>query len=230
MKNRIFHSLVISLALMFPFTQTSAFPIDVLQGGTLLGTIDPFVGTDTGAVNYGYSSFSAHPIVGPAPAIGDVQFWFYNGSDGLNFVMVFGVDNSGTSFGNDVVDADITITGSSSDPTVRLSDESGELVEVGSTDVFQGRWVFGDNTDGGVIGEIGGMNWEVTFDPILYMGMTTANAYGSTGTQALALNTTDDIVFRPYVTPVNSIPEPFTLALMGFGLLGVGFAGRRRKT
>ncbi|MDX1434194.1 MAG: hypothetical protein R3286_17265, partial [Gammaproteobacteria bacterium] len=74
--------------------QAHAIVIGVFQGGTQVGTVDPYSGPTTGAVNYGYSSASAHPLVGPTPTPGEAYFWFFDGTDGLSFNVFGGQDNS----------------------------------------------------------------------------------------------------------------------------------------
>ena len=144
-------SLVAMLSILLLPNHAAAVPIDVYQGGVFLGTVNPYSGTDTGAVNYNFFSASGHPIIGPSPADREAQIFFYDGSDGLNLTMIFGKDDSGVF--SQKVQWDIIVTGSTTNPGVRLVDDNTtETKEVGDTNVFEGRWAFGNNTAGAVIG------------------------------------------------------------------------------
>lgn len=163
-------TLITVLAVQFNQTDAEAFPINVSQGGTFLGTVDPFSGAITGADNYNYFDFSGHPINGPIPASQEGQIFFYDGTDGLNFNVIFNKDL--TSFDGGF-SWDINIAGSITDPIERLEDGSGSELDEPVNNSFEGRWIYTDNSDGGVIGEIGGNSWVITIDPISYTNVNT---------------------------------------------------------
>ncbi len=227
---------VLCLALMtmfsvqFRLSDAEAIPISISQGGTYLGTINPFTGGITGAANYNYFSWSAHPINGPSPVENEAQIFMYDGSDGLNFTTVFSKEDS-NNVGAGSVYWDISITGSTTGTDVRLTDDGSELTEL-SPDLFRGRWSYNNrNTDGGVIGEIGGDAWTITIDPIIYTNINTLKVFGNSGSfLSLNLNTdiTGEIVLAAAAEPTPT-PEPATIALLGIGILGLaGGAARRR--
>lgn len=219
--------------LLFGGAQTAAeaISIEVFQGGVFLGTITPYSGPLSGADNYNFWSASGHPIYGPTPMAQEGQIFFYNGSDGLNFTAIFDKDDSGTSPSR--VRWDITVVGSTTDPVVRLSDEynqlgRGELHEA-ENDLFWGRWGYSNNTDGGVIGELGGFEWIITIDPLLYSNLETLRIYDASGSFiVLNLDTGEagDITLRAAIPN----PEPGTLALLSTGILGfLGYGWRRKR-
>ncbi len=150
---------------IIPYAYVEAFPISVSQAGTFLGNIDPFSGGITGAANYGYVSDSGHPINGPTPVNKEGQIFLYDGTDGLNFNVIFNKDFA-TSDGG--FSWDINIAGSITDPVELLEDGNGSELNEPVNNNFEGRWIYTDNSDGGVIGEISGNSWTITIDPISY--------------------------------------------------------------
>jgi len=135
--------------------------IEVWQNNVLLGTVKPYSGTETGALNYGYYNGAAHPHNGPNPAPKESRLYFYDGSDGLSLGMFHNIDeDQGVGIQVNTVVWDISVSGAT--PSVLLSDEDyavGELEDLGSY-TFHGDWSYRtygpgklSNTDGGVIGE-----------------------------------------------------------------------------
>jgi hypothetical protein len=110
-------------------------------------------------------------------------------------------------------------------------DDGTELSEPG-VDMFQGRWNFANNSDGGVIGELGGSGWEVVVDPLQWAthdgtnpGIFNVTAAGASGSVALANGTGspgDQIVFRP-------VPEPAAFGLVALALPLLLWVRRRRS-
>ncbi len=227
---------ILCLALMtvfvvqFNHTEAVATPISVSQGGTYLGNINPFTGGITGAANYNFFSWSAHPINGPAPVEKEAHIFMYDGLDGLNFTTVFSKEDS-NNVGAGRVKWDISIAGSTTGTAVRLSDDGSELTET-SADFYRGRWKYNNkNTDGGVIGEIGGAAWTITIDPIKYQNVSALKVFDYSGSFfSLNLNTdiTGEIVLAAAAEPIPS-PEPTTLLLMGIGIAGLAGAEVRRR-
>jgi hypothetical protein len=116
------------------------------------------------------------------------------------------------SFGNGQawVGADISASG--------LNVTAGDilaLVQIGGSSTGSGDWA---GTDGG--GYAGGV------------GFSTFNADPSGAWHDHLVNDggVDDFGFRTFVDPdgVAAIPEPATVVLMGLGLVGLGYAGRRK--
>lgn len=214
------------LSILSMAVTANAIPITVSQGGVELGIIDSFSGGLSGAHNYNYHNSTNHVVNGPTAFNMQGQIFFYEGSDGLSFNTVLGSIGSGP---NGQVDWDITITGSTTDPTVLVSDDQRvhELRESSTNNLFYGRWDYYQRAgDGGVIGELGGNSWTITIDQLAYAGITSLMAYGTTNSISLDMDLTKDIVFSVATNP--SVPEPTTMLLFGAGL--AGFAGTRIRS
>ncbi|WDP91699.1 MAG: PEP-CTERM sorting domain-containing protein [Desulfobacter sp.] len=208
----------------------SASMIDVTQGGTLLGSIASYSGSLSTIDNYDYYNAANRIQNGPAQTeYRRGHLFFYDGSDGLSFNMIFGhvVATGGTSS----VDLDIAVTGSSTDPSVLVSDDPNELQETGSN-FFEARFYYNQAYgDGGAIGALGG-DWTLTIDPLSYVNLDSLYVYGGDGSMfALNLGTDarSNIVFNLSEQEPPAIPEPSTILLLGIGLLGLAGANRKKQ-
>ena len=206
-----------ALLMMAAVSAAQASLIDVYQSGSKLGTIDSYSGTLSAVDNYGYVSPKNNLHNGPTLSDSSGHIFFYEGSDGLSFNTIFGSSGDATRAS---VHWDITITGSTTDPSVLIADDGHELSEVGTSNVFDANWVYVNNLgDGGSIGALSGDNWQIEIDPSLYDGVILGlTAYGATaGALALDINTIDNIIFKA----AASVPVPGTLALLMLGLAGL---------
>lgn len=213
----------VTSTLLLISSYTNAALIDVSQGGTFLGQFDSYSGGISGAANYNYFTAENHLVNGPTLAATTGHIFFYEGSDGLFFNSIF--DSVATSGPNQRVQWDITVSGSSADPYVAVSDDVGELQET-AADFFDANFHYIPRYgDGGVIGGLAG-DWSLTIDPVLYQNLNFLKVFDDSGSSIdLAINTTDTIVFS---AASAKVPEPSILALFSLGLVGVGFGVRRR--
>lgn len=212
----------LALWLVAGSTAAQAVAISVVQGGNLLGSVDAYSGAESLAANFNYFNASAHPLHGPAPVQGVGSIFFYQRTNGnIAFNVVFSREDSGGG-GAGAVQWDIKVRHDSGGVGVVVSDNPGELSEF-SPDFFVGDWAWNNrNTDGGAIGALTGAAWEVRVNPFWYRGIDELRVY-SADDSYLVLNRRTG----PAGNMRFAIPEPGSLALLGFTLLGL--AALRRK-
>ena len=127
------------------------------------------------------------------------------------------------------VDWDITVSGSTTNPSMIESDDAGEFKETATDNLFEGRWYYWTQYgDGGVLGSLSGDDWTITIDPVSYGtegNLHSLIAYsGDSTTIGLDINLTDAIVLS-----AAPIPEPATMLLLSTGLLGLAAVRRKIK-
>ncbi len=198
--------------------------IAVSQGGTTLGYIQPYTGTEDAINNY---VDHGTPLHGPSPSDYEGQVYFYQNNEGLYLNMHFGTGTDQSR--SQTMHWEINVS-DTNDLAVIYSDDpaangyNAELQET-AANFFVGQWTWrADFGDGGVIGSFSDGAWSITInqsyeDPII---MTPLLAYSGDGTP-ITLNLTDDIVLAP-------VPIPGALWLLGSGLLGLAAVRRKRKS
>lgn len=218
---------------VFAFCGTSAWGLqyEVWQGGSLLGTVDGYSGAISSVDNFGLGTDSeANLTYGPTLQAKTSHLFLYEGSDGVNFFVVFDrPDND--NMGSGKATWDMTVSGSTHNPTVKLMDDASEFSEDGSVnDLFHGKWSWDKNhTDGGVLGELAG-DWELSIDLISSpSGFSLTVFSGDAAGSHVAL---DPYKHRVLIRSVSqAVPESVTTWFpfaLGCALL-FGFHGRIRK-
>lgn len=231
--------LLIALVLLLICGSSSATTLDVYDWdtttntGVIIGQIDTIATSGTGTSHYDYFSSSGHPY--------NVNLGYYNssvwvhentGTNEYTFGFIFGIDNGP----NDPNEAtlDFKIVDSTSNVYVSQSDDPGEAIET-SPGEFDGDFWYNQNTDGVAVSGITGSTWTIMIQSLDLGNIT--NWYAASGETA---DFSDDLQLTlghqyritlegndPSDEFINTIPEPTTILLFGFGLLGI--AGTRRR-
>ena len=101
----------------------------------------------------------------------------------ISLIMTFGIDLTTTGISQPTARVYLDITGVPTTTTVTLSDDGGEFTKPTST-TARGRWAFGNNTDGGILGAFpDDTDWEVTvnFDETNLIGINDIYYYDASG-------------------------------------------------
>ncbi len=213
----------LALAAACATTSLQAATISVSQGGQVLGTIESYNGTLSSAANYNYYSSANHLYTGPDTTSNGGTFFFYEGSDGLTFNMIYG--NGGNSTIISDVEGTLAVDGSTEDPYAVLSDDPNEFRET-SDNVFTLDYRFYQYLgDGGVVGGLAGNNWEITLDLSYITNLSSLVAYGTFNELNLDLDPSKDIVF----STISSVPLPPAMWLLLSGLMGFAALQKRKK-
>jgi cysteine-rich repeat protein len=157
--------------------------VTVLEDAIYLGDILSYTGELSSVANYGYYSSSAHPVVGPEPLGFETNVYFYEGSDGLTLTFFSNLDAGGSD--DSTVNWDIRTLNNDSLDSVLLGDEPSEIHEsVISVQekLYEARFRYWVNTDGGVIGPFVGGDFEVWVNVLESGDNTDAIFYSADGT------------------------------------------------
>jgi hypothetical protein len=212
--------------------------IDVYQGINFnyKGTIEAYTGIDSAALNYDYFSHSGDPVEGPNLKFNRGEIFFYDGPEGTTFNAIFNKEKEKPADGNTdgSVSWDIVAGSFSTDPSVLLADDKKELKEVASDTVnhsalFEGRWAWHNNTDGGIIQGLDGPIWILAIDPIDYEGIDSLKAFSADGSRINLNLSTGNRGYLFFVPHFGNIPDSgATLSLLSIGIAGLSLAAKRK--
>lgn len=149
-----------------------------LSDDEYLGPIASYSGAQSAAKNYGLTSASAHPKVGPQPEAFKSKLFLYSDSEGTHLTFFSNVDYDSAKAGSthNKVAWDIAVTGKSLSDKVELSDDNLELKKLllpvpavyppppVTLNRYEARWEYWHNTDGGIIGPIKDFSSEVRIE------------------------------------------------------------------
>lgn len=157
--------------------------VTALEDATYLGDIVSYTGELSSVANYGYYSASAHPVVGPDPLGFETNVYFYEGTDGLALTFFSNLDAGGSD--DSTVNWDIRTLSNDGLDSVLLGDEPSEISESVISEqekLYQTRFRYWANTDGGVIGPFVGGDFEIWVNVLESGDNTDAIFYSADGT------------------------------------------------
>jgi hypothetical protein len=151
----------------------------------LIGLVQPFAGSLTGAENYGYDDVTAGGSdvkIGPTKTIQTTKSFLYVGPDGMTFYTIHG--GTGVAQQN-TVKMDFVIGNNTEPIDLRVEDDPGE-VATPQQNVFNGCWTYGTfGSDGLAFGSLddplAGSAWVITVDPKQFGIQQTWQVVGSDG-------------------------------------------------
>ncbi len=226
MKNTHLSGLMAGLLSLGLGGAAQASPIFVYQDGAFLGSVVAYSGGTTTAANW---NLNQAPTIGPGQADNSGRLFFYAGSDGLSFNMLF--NNGDGDNENGSIELEATVAASAGDPVVKVADDGGaEFWETATNNTFHGKWQWSWGADGGAFGALQG-DWSINVD-LIANGWSPSHGnevvdlavYSGGGSPvSLSLDLSKDILLTNI-----AIPEPTTLAILGLGLVGVGLGNRKR--
>ncbi len=138
-----------------------SYTVTQINGDKLTDVMSYKGGTST-AMNYNYYSWSAHPIMGPAPNDYEGNFFLYEGSDGMALNFFFNIDAGGSS--HNKVQLDVEVKNNTLTDSVILSDDALEVQKVDTASpvsLYKAAMEYWYNTDGAVIGPFDGDDLEI---------------------------------------------------------------------
>lgn len=154
-----------------------------LEEAIYLGDIVSYTGELSSVTNYGYYSASAHPVVGPEPLGYETNVYFYEGTDGLTLTFFSNLDDGGSD--DSTVNWDIRTFNNDGLDSVLLGDEPSEISESvisAQEKLYEARFRYWVNTDGGVIGPFMGGDFEIWVNVLESGDNTDAIFYSADGT------------------------------------------------
>lgn len=139
--------------------------------GTSIGT-NPIVRNENSSDFYDYRSASSHTGF---EAVGESRIYLYVDSNTgrLSLVLTHGIDEDSSGQSQPESRVDMEVTGIPSGFTIDLSDDNAREFFATSSTSASGRWVFENNSDGGVLGGLPFPGvWKITVTPTFRQGIT----------------------------------------------------------
>lgn len=168
-----------------------------------LGTFISYSGNLTSKDNYNYFSASAHPIIGPEPSGFKSTVFFYDGLDGLSMVFFHNIDAGGSD--ENEVHWTIEVEGNEMKDEVLISDDGNELrlLERGNDlNLYQAKFKYWKNTDGGAIGPLEGEDFKIYVKNIGAGDIEDSRFYSANGNSLNLAN--DDQVVDSFIIKYES--------------------------
>ena len=179
--------------------------------GNITAYTDNSSSPKTASQNYGYSSASVHLTHGPTATVNDGAVFFYNrytDNDTLYLFYFFGMDVGGAS---NTVKIDVFVSNNASQDSDPVDDDPGETVRRSQsqsattglwTSSYTGRYGYGANSDGAVIGPLSNTDNQTLLDN----GTTFKIFVDLAGTSSLNTNnlTLGDLDSMKYYSKDNS--------------------------
>lgn len=154
-----------------------------IEDHEIAALIQPYTGIVSGAENYNYRGFSAHPLKGPQGLPFSTSIYFYTGPEGLSLAFFHDVEGLGST--ENRTDVEVIVRDNQHQDQVLLSDEADEFKAIDAdtrATYYRGQFHYKLTTDGAVVGPLLGANFELHFRMTAYGDLAQTTLYSSSNT------------------------------------------------